>query len=143
MLCAPVCFSVPPPRCHTLCVPTAAPHIGDSTPPQASLTPVPPPSLSSPLPQGDPRWVLADPICTFVFAVLVLLTTRNIIRDIINILVGVWREEGHRGGGQRRREGEEGGSGAVGGRGRAGWRAHPGIPAPFWLAVCGGRTLCT
>lgn len=37
--------------------------------------------------QGDPRWVIADPICTFVFAFLVLLTTKNIIKDIIHTLM--------------------------------------------------------
>lgn len=38
-------------------------------------------------PQGDLRWALADPICTFIFAALVLLTTRGIIADIIHILM--------------------------------------------------------
>ena len=33
--------------------------------------------------QDDPRWLIADPMCTFLFAILVLLTTVNIIRDII------------------------------------------------------------
>ncbi len=37
--------------------------------------------------QDDPRWSLADPICTFVFAALVLLTTRAILRDISDILM--------------------------------------------------------
>lgn len=37
--------------------------------------------------QDDPRWSLADPICTFVFALLVLLTTRAILRDISDILM--------------------------------------------------------
>ncbi len=37
--------------------------------------------------QDDPRWNLADPICTFLFAFLVLLTTRAIIRDISDILM--------------------------------------------------------
>jgi hypothetical protein len=37
--------------------------------------------------QGDPRWALADPICTFLFAVLVLLTTRAILRDISDVLM--------------------------------------------------------
>lgn len=37
--------------------------------------------------QDDPRWSVADPICTFVFAGLVLLTTRAILRDISDILM--------------------------------------------------------
>lgn len=37
--------------------------------------------------QDDPRWNLADPICTFLFAFLVLLTTRAILRDISDILM--------------------------------------------------------
>lgn len=37
--------------------------------------------------QDDPRWALADPICTFIFALLVLLTTKGIITDIIHILM--------------------------------------------------------
>jgi len=37
--------------------------------------------------QDDPRWALADPICTFIFAALVLLTTQGIIKDIIHILM--------------------------------------------------------
>ena len=37
--------------------------------------------------QDDPRWSIADPICTFVFAALVLLTTRAILRDISDILM--------------------------------------------------------
>jgi hypothetical protein len=37
--------------------------------------------------QDDPRWAIADPICTFVFAGLVLLTTRAILRDISDILM--------------------------------------------------------
>ena len=37
--------------------------------------------------QADPRWAIADPICTFVFAGLVLLTTRAILRDISDILM--------------------------------------------------------
>lgn len=35
----------------------------------------------------DPRWRLADPICTFIFALLVLLTSKNIIRDIAHTLM--------------------------------------------------------
>ncbi len=37
--------------------------------------------------QDDPRWVIADPICTFIFAILVLLTTKGIIQDIIHTLM--------------------------------------------------------
>eukprot|EP00775_Hariotina_reticulata_P010311 gene10311-10470_t len=37
--------------------------------------------------QDDPRWYLADPICTFVFSIVVLLTTRSILRDIIHVLM--------------------------------------------------------
>lgn len=37
--------------------------------------------------QDDPRWYLADPICTFIFSVVVLLTTKSILRDIIHVLM--------------------------------------------------------
>lgn len=37
--------------------------------------------------QDDPRWGVVDPICTFLFAFLVLLTTRAILRDISDILM--------------------------------------------------------
>ena len=37
--------------------------------------------------QDDPRWFIADPICTFVFAILVLMTTIKILRDISDILM--------------------------------------------------------
>ncbi|PSC68288.1 zinc transporter 8 isoform X1 [Micractinium conductrix] len=37
--------------------------------------------------QDDPRWFIADPICTFLFAVLVLWTTRAILRDISDVLM--------------------------------------------------------
>ena len=37
--------------------------------------------------QDDLKWQLADPICTFIFAVLVLLTTRAILSDIWDILM--------------------------------------------------------
>lgn len=37
--------------------------------------------------QDDPRWSIVDPICTFLFAFLVLLTTRAILRDISDILM--------------------------------------------------------
>ena len=37
--------------------------------------------------QDDARWQIADPICTFIFALLVLLTTKAILRDISDILM--------------------------------------------------------
>lgn len=37
--------------------------------------------------QDDPRWYLADPICTFLFSVLVLWTTKNIMVDIFAVLM--------------------------------------------------------
>lgn len=37
--------------------------------------------------QDDPRWYLADPICTFIFSIVVLLTTRSILRDIVHVLM--------------------------------------------------------
>lgn len=37
--------------------------------------------------QDDPRWYLADPICTFIFSVVVLLTTKSILRDIVHVLM--------------------------------------------------------
>jgi zinc transporter 2 len=37
--------------------------------------------------QDDPRWYLADPICTFVFSIVVLLTTKSILRDIVHVLM--------------------------------------------------------
>ncbi|KAL0019296.1 hypothetical protein WJX79_007846 [Trebouxia sp. C0005] len=37
--------------------------------------------------QDDVRWQLADPICTFIFAILVLFTTKAILRDIWDILM--------------------------------------------------------
>lgn len=38
-------------------------------------------------PQDDPRWALADPVCTFLFAALVLWTTKTITADIFTILM--------------------------------------------------------
>ena len=35
----------------------------------------------------QPEWKLADPICTFVFSVLVLFTTFTILRDIFAVLM--------------------------------------------------------
>ncbi|KAK9904349.1 hypothetical protein WJX75_010009 [Coccomyxa subellipsoidea] len=37
--------------------------------------------------QDDARFAIADPICTFVFALLVLLTTRSLLRDISDTLM--------------------------------------------------------
>lgn len=37
--------------------------------------------------QDDPRWYIADPICTFIFSIVVLLTTKSILRDIIHVLM--------------------------------------------------------
>ena len=37
--------------------------------------------------QDDPRWSLADPICTFFFAILVLFTTRLLLREVADILM--------------------------------------------------------
>lgn len=37
--------------------------------------------------QGDPRWAIADPICTFIFACLVLTSTWTILRDVGDILM--------------------------------------------------------
>ncbi|KAK3731840.1 hypothetical protein QZH41_020201 [Actinostola sp. cb2023] len=34
-----------------------------------------------------PTWKLADPICTFLFSILVLITTLNILRDTIHVLM--------------------------------------------------------
>lgn len=57
---------------------------GSLRPPRVAPAPLCPtlcPSLSALLSlQDDPRWHIADPICTFLFAVLVLWTTRAILR---------------------------------------------------------------
>jgi len=37
--------------------------------------------------QEDARWYIADPICTFLFSVLVLWTTKNIMSDIFAVLM--------------------------------------------------------
>jgi zinc transporter 2 len=37
--------------------------------------------------QDDPRWALADPVCTFLFAILVLWTTVYILRDVSDVLM--------------------------------------------------------
>lgn len=37
--------------------------------------------------EDDPRWTIADPICTFFFAALVLWTTKRLIRDIADVLM--------------------------------------------------------
>ena len=46
------------------------------------LLPVPPVP-----PQDDPSWYIADPICTFFFALLVLWTTKSIMVDISAVLM--------------------------------------------------------
>lgn len=35
----------------------------------------------------QPTWVIADPICTFVFSILVLFTTLTILRDALHVLM--------------------------------------------------------
>ena len=35
----------------------------------------------------QPEWKVADPICTFIFSVLVLFTTLNIMRDTMHVLM--------------------------------------------------------
>ncbi|XP_063676834.1 proton-coupled zinc antiporter SLC30A2-like [Bolinopsis microptera] len=40
-----------------------------------------------------PEWKLADPICTFVFAILVLITTINILKDALSVLMEGTPEE--------------------------------------------------
>ena len=35
----------------------------------------------------QPEWKLADPICTFLFSVLVLFTTLTILKDILMVLM--------------------------------------------------------
>ena len=37
--------------------------------------------------QDDPRWRIVDPLCTFLFAGLVMLTTFALIREIWDILM--------------------------------------------------------
>ncbi|KAI7843642.1 hypothetical protein COHA_002881 [Chlorella ohadii] len=37
--------------------------------------------------QDDPRWHIADPICTFLFAILVMWTTKAITQDIFAVLM--------------------------------------------------------
>lgn len=37
--------------------------------------------------QDDPAWYIADPVCTLLFAVLVLWTTKAIMRDISDVLM--------------------------------------------------------
>ena len=34
-----------------------------------------------------PDWKIADPVCTFIFSILVLLTTIRILRDTMNVLM--------------------------------------------------------
>ena len=40
-----------------------------------------------PLQGGSRWWLLADPICTVIFAIIVLFTTVGILRDISDILM--------------------------------------------------------
>ena len=42
---------------------------------------------TSPHLQDDPRWYIADPICTFLFAIIVLFTTVSIVKDILHTLM--------------------------------------------------------
>ena len=35
----------------------------------------------------QPEWKIADPICTFLFSVLVVITTVTILRDTLNVLM--------------------------------------------------------
>ena len=35
----------------------------------------------------QPEWHIADPICTFLFSILVLISTLNIMRDAMNVLM--------------------------------------------------------
>lgn len=35
----------------------------------------------------NPTWKLADPICTFVFAILVFFTTLSVVKDCILVLM--------------------------------------------------------
>lgn len=37
--------------------------------------------------QDDPRWYICDPICTFLFSVLVVITTYNLLKDIMHTLM--------------------------------------------------------
>lgn len=34
-----------------------------------------------------PEWAFIDPICTFLFSILVLVTTFNIIKDVLNVFM--------------------------------------------------------
>ena len=34
-----------------------------------------------------PEWALIDPVCPFVFSILVLATTLRILRDTVNVLM--------------------------------------------------------
>lgn len=36
---------------------------------------------------GSPHWLLVDPLCTFIFAIIVIMTTYQIMRDISDILM--------------------------------------------------------
>jgi zinc transporter 2 len=41
----------------------------------------------------NPKWQIADPICTFTFAILVLMTTKSVIKKCINVLMEAVPEE--------------------------------------------------
>jgi cation diffusion facilitator family transporter len=34
-----------------------------------------------------PKWQFIDPICTFIFSIIVLFTTINVMKDILNVLM--------------------------------------------------------
>jgi zinc transporter 2 len=35
----------------------------------------------------QPKWTIADPICTFIFCVLVLISTLNVLKDALRVLM--------------------------------------------------------
>ena len=35
----------------------------------------------------QPKWTIADPICTFVFCILVLISTLNVLKDALRVLM--------------------------------------------------------
>ena len=35
----------------------------------------------------QPKWKLADPVCTFLFSILVLISTINILKDTLRVLM--------------------------------------------------------
>jgi hypothetical protein len=74
-----------PGSCALPSPPTNLPHPPHLHLPHRTAPPVLP-LLCCPL-QDDPRWYIADPICTFLFALLVLWTTCAILRDIGDVLM--------------------------------------------------------